>query len=47
MKAAIQNYHARMQRILEYIDQHLNRDLNLDVLNSVAEFSKFHFNRQF
>ncbi|MFT8722945.1 MAG: AraC family transcriptional regulator [Acetobacter malorum] len=47
MKAAIQNYHARMQRILEYIDLHLDDDLNLDVLSSVAAFSKFHFHRQF
>lgn len=47
MKAAVQNYHARMQRVLEYIDQHLDDDLNLDVLSSVAAFSKFHFHRQF
>ena len=24
MKAALQNYHARMQRVLDYIDQHLD-----------------------
>ncbi|MBB5574072.1 MULTISPECIES: AraC family transcriptional regulator [Rhizobium] len=47
MKAAFQNYHARMQRVLEYIDQHLDDDLNLDVLSSIAAFSKFHFHRQF
>jgi AraC family transcriptional regulator len=47
MKAAVQNYHARMQRVLEYIDKHLDDDLNLDVLSSVAAFSKFHFHRQF
>lgn len=47
MKAAIQNYHVRMQRVLEYIDRHLDDDLNLDVLSSVAAFSKFHFHRQF
>lgn len=47
MKVAIQNYHARMQRVLDYIDQHLDDDLDLDVLSSVAAFSKFHFHRQF
>ena len=47
MKAALQNYHARMQRVLDYIDQHLDDDLDLDALSSVAAYSKFHFHRQF
>ncbi len=28
MKAALQNYHARMQRVLDHIDQHLDDDLD-------------------
>lgn len=47
MKAAFQNYHARMQRALDYIDQHLDGNLNLETVSRVAAFSKFHFHRQF
>jgi len=47
MKAALQNYHARMQRVLAYIDQHLDGDLDLETVSRVAAFSKFHFHRQF
>src|SRR5450631_371729 len=47
MKAALQNYHARMQRVLDYIDRHLDGDLDLETVSRVAAFSKFHFHRQF
>src|SRR5260370_21711521 len=47
MKAALQNYHARMQRVLVYIDRHLDADLDLETVSGVAAFSKFHFHRQF
>jgi AraC family transcriptional regulator len=47
MTAVLQYYHARMQRVLNYIDQHLDGDLDLDVLSGIAAFSKFHFHRQF
>ncbi|MFD2262723.1 GyrI-like domain-containing protein [Lacibacterium aquatile] len=47
MTAALRTYHERMQRVLEYIDRHLNDDLDLDGLSGVAAFSKFHFHRQF
>jgi AraC family transcriptional regulator len=47
MKAALQNYHARMQRVLDFIDQHLDGDLDLDTVSRIAAFSKFHFHRQF
>jgi AraC family transcriptional regulator len=32
---------------MDYIDQHLDDDLALDTLSSVAAFSKHHFHRQF
>ena len=47
MKAALPNYHARMQRVLDYIDRHLDDDLDLETVSRVAAFSKFHFHRQF
>ena len=47
MKAALQSYHARMQRVLDHIDQHLDDDLDLDALSGVAAYSKYHFHRQF
>ena len=47
MKTALENYHARMQRVLDHIDQHLDDDLGLEALSGVAAFSKFHFHRQF
>ena len=47
MKAALENYHARMQRVLDHIDQHLDGVLDLDGLSGVAAFSKYHFHRQF
>ncbi len=47
MKTAIENYHARMQRVLHHIEQHLGDPLDLDALSDIAAFSKFHFHRQF
>ena len=47
MKAALENYHARMQRVLDHIDQHLDGNLELEAVSSVAAFSKYHFHRQF
>ena len=47
MKAAVRNYRARMQRVLDYIDQHLDEELDLDTVSGIAAFSKFHFHRQF
>lgn len=40
-------YHARMKRVLNYIDRHLEDDLSLDTLSAVAALSKYHFHRQF
>ena len=47
MTAALRNYRARMRRVLDYVDQHLDGDLDLDTVSRVAAFSKFHFHRQF
>src|SRR6195952_4989183 len=47
MKAALRNYHARMPRVLDYIDRHLEDELDLEAVSRVAAFSKFHFHRQF
>lgn len=47
MSTALDSYHARMQGVLDHIDRHLDGDLNLDAMSSVAAFSKFHFHRQF
>ncbi|PTQ12390.1 AraC family transcriptional regulator [Sphingomonas oleivorans] len=46
-KTALERYHARMQRVLDYIDQHLDSELGLTTLSGVAAFSKHHFHRQF
>lgn len=47
MNAATELYRARMQRVLDHIDRHLDEDLDLETVSGVAAFSKFHFHRQF
>lgn len=44
---ASQLYLARMGRVLDHIDAHLDGDLSIDSLAAVAAFSRFHFHRQF
>lgn len=41
------DYTQRMQRVCDYIDNHLADALTLDQLCQIAHFSKFHFHRQF
>ncbi len=36
-----------MLRVLQYIDTHLDEDLSVERLSTIAAFSKFHFHRQF
>lgn len=36
-----------MQRVLAFVDEHLDQELSLEQLSGVAAFSKFHFQRQF
>lgn len=40
-------YSARMHRVLDYIDRHLDQELDLIALARVAHFSSFHFHRVF
>lgn len=40
-------YTARINRVMDYIDTHLDRNLSLDELAEIAHFSKFHFHRIF
>lgn len=47
MKTSLRNYHVRMQRALDYIDQHLDGNLDLETISRIAASSKFHFHRQF
>jgi len=44
---ASQRYLARMGRVLDHIDAHLDADLGTEALAGVAAFSPFHFHRQF
>ena len=41
------DYVSRINKVLDYIDQHLAESLKLDDLADVANFSKFHFHRIF
>ena len=42
-----QIYAERFNRVFDYIDKHLEEELSVDFLSQVANFSKFHFHRQF
>jgi AraC family transcriptional regulator len=44
---ASQLYLARMGRVLDHVDTHLDGDLSTEALAGVAAFSPFHFHRQF
>lgn len=40
-------YTKRFDAVFDYIDKHLDEDLNVERLSQVAHFSMFHFHRQF
>lgn len=42
-----EEYIARINRVIDYIDSHLDRELNLRILARVANFSPYHFHRIF
>jgi len=42
-----QAYNARLLRVLNHIEGHLEQDLSVEALSGIAAFSKFHFHRQF
>jgi AraC family transcriptional regulator len=44
---AIHRYQKRFEAVLAYIDAHLDGDLSVGALSRVANFSVFHFHRQF
>ncbi|MVA23765.1 AraC family transcriptional regulator [Agrobacterium vitis] len=41
------SYARRFNRVLDYIDHHLDEPISVEELSAVANFSKFHFHRQF
>ena len=41
------NYKERFSKVFDFIGQHLDEDISIDHLSSVACFSKFHFHRLF
>jgi AraC family transcriptional regulator len=45
--ASRRQYEARMHRVQEHIDRHLDRPLDLEALAAVAHFSPYHFHRLF
>ena len=47
MTAALRNYQARMQRVLDHNDRRPGGELDLETLSGVAAFSPHHFHRQF
>lgn len=48
MPSARRNAYAEIfNRVFDYIDQHLDEDLSVERLSRVANFSKYHFHRQF
>jgi len=43
----VKAHERRFKKVFSYIDEHLNEPMSVDVLSRVANFSKFHFHRQF
>ena len=46
-ETAAHTYRERMNRVVDYINDHLYENLSVDLLSEVAFFSKYHFHRQF
>lgn len=45
--AKANTYAARFNRVFDYIDQHLGEVLTVEMVSQVANFSRYHFHRQF
>lgn len=45
--ASTKSYAKKINKVCDYISEHLTEDLSVDRLSQVANFSKFHFHRQF
>ena len=45
--STISAYAERFNQVFDYIDKHLDEELSVACLSRVANFSKFHFHRQF
>ncbi len=43
----VKAYAKRFAAVFDYIDRHLDEELSVEQLSGVANFSKFHFHRQF
>lgn len=41
------NYSKRFEKVLDYIESNLDESLSTEYLSQIANFSKFHFHRQF
>lgn len=41
------DYAIRINRVIDYIEKNLDKNLSLDELSSIAHFSKYHFHRIF
>jgi AraC family transcriptional regulator len=46
-KYLIEEYRSRINRVIDYIEANIDRDLSLPELAEVAHFSPFHFHRIF
>jgi AraC family transcriptional regulator len=46
-KSHAARYAARINKVLDYIHDHLDGELSVETLSRVANFSRFHFHRQF
>ncbi|HOV36361.1 MAG TPA: AraC family transcriptional regulator [Dysgonamonadaceae bacterium] len=46
-EASRQEYISRINKVMNYIEKHIDQMLNLDILASVANFSPYHFHRIF
>lgn len=47
VNSSTSRYAKRLNLVIDYIYDHLNEDLSVEHLSEVANFSKFHFHRQF